>query len=325
MGVYKVGVVIRKTRESLGIARKELCDGICTIETLNRIENGQRTPNRATFQALMERMGKCGEKYFPYFNGPMDLLIMREDISRLVGNRRYEEAERKLIELKKRINGNDKVNQQFVLREEALIDYRMGRIDQKEKRKRLIEALKCTVPYYNDEVMSRDFFSRGEILLFCNIAVSYAEENDLEKAINMLYQMKAYFDRSSIDLEERSISESFVLSNLEQCLGRNGEPEEAIKIANKAIKLCLDYGKGISVPGLLFNVAYETRVLYGDTTLYRKRMAQAYYLAEINGNEYLMNHIKKDIQDNHGICSFNQLVSSPKSCRDIESIIGQGE
>lgn len=60
MGIYAVGEVIRRTRESLGMTQEELCDGICDVVTLSRIENGRNTPSRANFEALMERMGKMG-------------------------------------------------------------------------------------------------------------------------------------------------------------------------------------------------------------------------------------------------------------------------
>nr|WP_297873834.1 helix-turn-helix transcriptional regulator [uncultured Blautia sp.] len=66
MGLYYIGEVIKRTRESLGMTQEELSEGICTTETLSRIETGKRTPNRANFKALMERMGRCGEKYFPH-------------------------------------------------------------------------------------------------------------------------------------------------------------------------------------------------------------------------------------------------------------------
>ena len=311
--MYKIGEVIRRTRESLGIKQKDLCIGICDEATLCRIENGRQTPSRITLQALMERMGKNGERYFPYvINGPMDLLIMREEISSLVGNRRYVEANQKLSEFKKKVNINDKVNQQFIIREAALIDYRMGKISLDEKRTRLIDALKCTVPCFDGEVMPKSLFSRGEIFLFCNIAVTYAEENDFDTALRMLYQIKEYFDNTHIDLEEKSVSESFVLSNLGRCLGRNGEREEAIKVENEAIELCIDYGKSNILPSLLFNISYEIHELYNENNYGKKKLAQAYYIAEFNGNELLMDHIKKYIFDNYGMCSINQLVSSMK-------------
>ena len=34
MGIYLAGEVIRRNRESMGITQEELCDGICSVETL---------------------------------------------------------------------------------------------------------------------------------------------------------------------------------------------------------------------------------------------------------------------------------------------------
>ena len=34
MGIYAVGEVIRRNRENIGMTQEELCDGICSVETL---------------------------------------------------------------------------------------------------------------------------------------------------------------------------------------------------------------------------------------------------------------------------------------------------
>ena len=47
------------------MTQEELCEGICDVVTLSRIENGRNTPSRANFELLMERM-KEREKYLPF-------------------------------------------------------------------------------------------------------------------------------------------------------------------------------------------------------------------------------------------------------------------
>lgn len=313
MGVYNIGEVIRNMREELGISRKELCEGICSVETLCRIETGVRNPNRVNSQALMERMGKSGEKFLPFINGSMDLIMIRNDISLLIGNRNYEEADKKLYELKKKINKNDNINKQFLIRMRALIDYKMGKISLSMKRKQLVDALKCTVPRYVDGIMPKSLFTREELMLFCNIAISYAQEDRLETAINMLEQEMEYFNNINIDIEERSLSEVFVLLSLGQCLGLNGNTNEAIIIEKRALRLCLDYEKAVNMPSILYNLAYENRILYNDNTYSRKKIIQAYYIAEVNKNGTLMNHIKNRMVNIYGEEFFNQLVPSSKS------------
>lgn len=42
MANYRAGDVIRMTRNAVGITQEDLSDGICSVETLSRIENGDR-------------------------------------------------------------------------------------------------------------------------------------------------------------------------------------------------------------------------------------------------------------------------------------------
>lgn len=65
MGTYQIGEVIRLLRKEKGITQELLSDGLCSVETLSRIENGKHTPSRATLDALMERLGKDSQKFFP--------------------------------------------------------------------------------------------------------------------------------------------------------------------------------------------------------------------------------------------------------------------
>ena len=43
MANYKAGDVIRLTRNAVGMTQEELSDGICSVETLSRIENNNLT------------------------------------------------------------------------------------------------------------------------------------------------------------------------------------------------------------------------------------------------------------------------------------------
>ena len=100
MGIYAVGEVIRRNRESIGMTQEELCDGICSVETLSRIENGRNTPSRANFERLMERMGKTGKKYLPFVRSKdIENHLLREEVERLISVHDYRSAERKLQEL----------------------------------------------------------------------------------------------------------------------------------------------------------------------------------------------------------------------------------
>lgn len=57
MAVFQLGAVIKNRREELGITQEDLADGICSVPTLSRIENGERMPTKDHFEMLMQRLG----------------------------------------------------------------------------------------------------------------------------------------------------------------------------------------------------------------------------------------------------------------------------
>lgn len=298
MGVYPVGELIRRTRESLGIARKDLCEGICTLETLCRIENGNRSPNRANFQALMERMGKSGDKYKVFVHSDdIDIIEKGKELELLLTIRNYEELSNKVAYLKQQLDVEDGVNRQYIIRMQAFADYGTGKIGVREKREMLVEALCCTVPRYQEGIVPKGLFSRNELLLFCNIAVSYAQEESYDMALCLLRQLEQYFVNTNIDMEERSISEALLLSNLSHCLGRNGDIEEAIEKGRKAIALCITTGKCGTLSNLLYNDAFGNELLNRNKNNCRKKLIQAYYVAELTGDKQMMDHIHKHMKE----------------------------
>ena len=46
MSLYLFGPLIKQRREELGYTQEDLADGICSVPTLSRIENGERLPNK---------------------------------------------------------------------------------------------------------------------------------------------------------------------------------------------------------------------------------------------------------------------------------------
>lgn len=296
MGIYQVGEVIRRTRESMGITQEKLSDGICSVENLSRIETGKVRPNRNTFEKLMERLGKSGEKYLPFVHGEdMETHILRDKIGALIGNCKYEEMEPYLDELEGKLDMTDPINRQYILRVRALADYYSGKTTEQEKRKQLEYALRCTLPDYQDGILPSKIFTRIETFTYCNIAVSYAEEGNLEKAIIMLRQMERYFQKEKIDSTERAISEVLALSNLAQCLGRQGRYIEARSVHEKVKKICIDNKRTSDLSRELYSIAYEDEKLGELNKMCKQELLQAYYVSRLCKNTTQMDHIQRHV------------------------------
>ena len=310
MGFYQVGEVIRKTREGLGLTQEQLCEGICSVETISRIENGKRAPSRTNFQALMERMGKSGEKYIPFVRtSDMKVIVKAMDINISLARHRYNETEKLLEELRPELDLRNNVNRQFVEKTQALIDYCLKRITSQEKRERLTQSLLYTVPNYKDRILPIGIYSRHELMIFCNIASSYADEGDLDTAIEMLRQIQHYFDTVHVTKDERAITEAMMMSNLGQCLGIRGDTKEALEIEKKAAQMQLNWGNSSNLDSLLYNIAFEKEVLKEDERECQELLLQAYVIAELNGNYYMKDHIKKHIKKLYG----DEIIFSPQN------------
>ena len=64
MANYKAGDIIRMTRKSAGMSQEDLCFGICSVETLSRIENGKHNVKKETYEQLMKRMERTTKKFY---------------------------------------------------------------------------------------------------------------------------------------------------------------------------------------------------------------------------------------------------------------------
>lgn len=66
MEYYEIGHILRAARMRHKLTQEELSDGICSVSTISRIENGVSEPSRNTFRMLMRRMGEPETMYASY-------------------------------------------------------------------------------------------------------------------------------------------------------------------------------------------------------------------------------------------------------------------
>lgn len=71
MGVRNAGKAIREARLKAGLTQEQLSEGVCSVLSLSRIENGSAGVSPVTFQALIAHAGAPCEVY-PIFAGRTD-------------------------------------------------------------------------------------------------------------------------------------------------------------------------------------------------------------------------------------------------------------
>ena len=106
MGVRNAGKTIREARIKAGLTQEQLSEGVCSVLSLSRIENGSAGVSPVTFQALMAHAGAPCEVY-PIFASRTDFdsklyqaladTIMRANWQELKEERKMCEALRELF------------------------------------------------------------------------------------------------------------------------------------------------------------------------------------------------------------------------------------
>lgn len=91
MGI-KIGELLYRTREELGIEQKSIYTGICTASNYSNYENDVRMPDFLTLNGILERMGQGIMSLSAYVSkDEMKYLQWRSEISEKIRNKEFEE------------------------------------------------------------------------------------------------------------------------------------------------------------------------------------------------------------------------------------------
>lgn len=144
---YYIGDVIRKRRKMLGISRDELCECICSLDTLRRLENMEKNTQPPIVRELCTRLGLSAEYMrTELVTADVRARMLEREIRYSANEERFEENMSQLEELKTLIDMSNNINRQWVLCTEGMAKYRLGQMSASEYEECLKEALECTLP-----------------------------------------------------------------------------------------------------------------------------------------------------------------------------------
>lgn len=300
MSKYQIGSFIKMKREELGITQEELADGIISVASLSRIENGGCTPRKENLQSILQRLG-YSDSVVNNVSAKEDLSIylMRYELRQAYIMNDHKKAEQLLSEFKSIPSELSPVNHQVYEEIDTLLKFNKKEISNEEALKRLENALRLTCPKYTRDNLPK-FLTYEEILILNNIALRLNYEGNSEKTIEILYHIKNYYDKHICDIEEALRTQPMILYNLSKFLGLAGRFDESISVCNQGIKLARETGRCSHLAKTLYNLA---RDLYernepGDRESSKYNALQAYYLAIALKKEKSAKHYKEFLIEN---------------------------
>lgn len=147
-GVFCISDVIRIRRRMLQMTAEELCEGICDVKTLRRLENRRSNSQRAVVEALFERLGLARDLTRTELvtadpEARRLMSVLRNDMN----DYKVEGAHVLLEQIRARVSAEIRSNQQALMRGELNIQRFRKEISDEAYCRQMKEALEMTLPY----------------------------------------------------------------------------------------------------------------------------------------------------------------------------------
>ena len=245
--LLNTNALIKKLRIAHGMTQEKLAEGICSRETISKIEKGERKPDWFILQNVLQRLGVNLDELYNDINE-----FTSEDVAYVV--KRYDELKRhfeafEYEEMKKILDELEK-DKRFAessvknggrgyhvfLRFKAAL-YIAG--PYKNLRACVDYAIKCIKlnrPNFDLDKISDYFLSPEELALLSLIAVAYKELHGISKTIEIFHKVKAHYEEQHMINIHNNRRYRELLLNIASALKFAGRHEECLEIAEYGLK-----------------------------------------------------------------------------------------
>lgn len=299
MALYHIGNFIKNKRIELGLTQEEFAEGLCSVTTLSRLENGGQSPRSGTLRALLQRLGYSDAAFF-YTAGSeeYEIVEIQFKVRQAIRKKEYDTAKKfldKLAQYQAYFTVSDR--QSFEIMDTAL---RERELSADEFIERLESALRLTRPNYNRNRLPLAF-TYEEATAMNGIAGYLGLKGDYDAAIDMYTQLKRYYEGKVADPLEATRGLPVILYNLSKFLGLSGRYDECIEICLQGIRLAKESGEVHLLPRTLYNYAWSLvrRGRKGDLESAKQAAREAYLLSELlEDRPEFLERLEKFMKDN---------------------------
>ena len=281
--IYLISELLRDERDLSGYSQEELAEAIgIDVKTISRIENGKSTPKKATFASIKEHFDLESDSFQTRLavDSPF-LLEMERDISRLTSKHQYKESESLFKALKEKLSMESKVNRQYVAFMEALFDNMLKRKPVEEVLADLEDAFLITRKDKHLENLGRFVTTDLEAKIINMMALCYEILGDRNESIKLLEKLKEGYERSKVADRNHRIPIGLLYTNLCTYYEEMNRFDDAISLADKAIKYYIKCNRGDNLGFLVEEKTYTNYRMTGDNTTNKGKYRQSYRIMEL--------------------------------------------
>lgn len=207
---YEFGKYLMQLRRKDNISMSVICDGICNVSTMSRIENGEKDVSKIVQDRFLGRLGVAPENFENMiFSDEYERWELRQKIISLIQHEEMDEAEQllehleksgKLFERSKSSEDLDAILElQFYLSMKAQIScYRCA--GEKEIRKLYADALRQTVTGFEAKQGYHDFFANKRLSVEeINLLIEYGRYMPEARGVTFMRCIVEYIESLSLE------------------------------------------------------------------------------------------------------------------------------
>lgn len=256
MSVYNIGEFIKEKRERMGITQEELCQGICSLSTMSRIESGGRMPKSKVIVPLLQRLGLS--------DFIVDSMSTKEELEGMELTYRMrsiyidgdmETAKSLFMQVAPYYDTLPVSYRQFYRLFETRLKVDSGELDYAQALPIYEDIMRMTVPEYSIDSLPR-LMTFEEINVLNNIAIAYGKTGRVETAIEIYYAIKRFYDRHATNIDNVLRTLPTIYYNLSKYLGLSGRYDECIRICEDGIRYINISRKYRNYARILYNLAW---------------------------------------------------------------------
>ncbi len=287
-------------RESRQYTMEEVCDGICSLASLSRIENGEREVEFVMVEALMDRMKLFTSEYeFILEEDDYASYEKRQQIALMIQNNQCEAAEKQLSAYEKKY-GRERLHHQFILIQKAKLEQKVRPKNTEHIVRWFTEALKITAPDYEKKYKNKEILSNRELECIAELLRYSGNEGEQEKNYEELYQ---YFLRCRKREHYFPVAYRTGMQYYAEVLYKNGNYRQSLQLCNEILEELYLTCK-LENRTQLFLLRAENREKLGFSTEEEKEQClkdflTAYYVTEFFDGTKEAEPIKQHIEEKY--------------------------
>lgn len=280
--------MVHELRMACGLSQEKLSEGICSRETLTRIEGGKRSPNRKNLQAMFQKMGEMREACHSYI--VTDNYELHEKVGlykRKCYQKEWERAGELLKDVEEKLDMINPVNRQFLENSHLSQRVRNKEIDYPEALQELEKFLKYTMTNFEGEIYRVPY--REEFIILNCMALYNRFSGNMEKAEQLYAQLLRKYRESGTREIHHNVPLSLLYINYTGLLETENKLEDAERIGKNGLRLMAESQRGDAAAILLGNISciYDKKGTVENDRICEMCMRHSYWLQ-------ILYHLRKD-------------------------------